>query len=62
MSPAFKVLTSRATRCSFSSIYHLRGAGHDKQQVKEIESIFLKMIILPLAGFGMAGGMVKVLA
>tara|TARA_A100001035_G_scaffold29107_1_gene19540 strand:+ start:543 stop:731 length:189 start_codon:yes stop_codon:yes gene_type:complete len=59
MSPALKVLSSRATRCSFSSIYHLRGAGHDTKQAKEIEGLFKGLVIVPLAGMAAAGCVAK---
>ena len=61
-SAAYKVMASRATRCSFSSVFHLAATGKDPntlKSAKEAESIFIKAIIAPMALFGGAVGVCK---
>mmetsp|Transcript_43485 Transcript_43485/g.136391 ORF Transcript_43485/g.136391 Transcript_43485/m.136391 type:complete len:96 (-) Transcript_43485:1664-1951(-) len=49
-SKAFQVMSRRAVSCSFSSVFHLRSAGY--KQAKEVEDIFKRYVLLPMAGFG----------
>jgi hypothetical protein len=53
-SSAARVLTSRATQCSFSSIYHLKNAGMERKQALHVESIFKYTVVIPLAVIGVA--------
>jgi hypothetical protein len=47
-SVAGQVLRSRALQCSFSSIFHLRRAGMQKDDAKLVENVFLGFVGLPL--------------
>ena len=61
-SQAYRVMASRATRCSFSSVFHLRGTSSDPavlKRAKEIENLFTKAIIVPIGLFGGAVGVFK---
>ena len=45
---AEKVLISRATQCSFSSVFHLSKAGMSASDFKQVKNIFKYTIIAPL--------------
>ena len=45
---AEKVLISRATQCSFSSVFHLNKAGMNSSDFKQVKNIFKLTIIAPL--------------
>jgi hypothetical protein len=47
-SVAGQVLRSRALQCSFSSVFHLRRAGMNKDEAKLVENVFLGSVGLPL--------------
>ena len=49
MSAAGRTLVSRATRCSFSSAFHLKSAGLPSHQAIEVERTVLNFIVLPSA-------------
>ena len=48
-SDASRVITARATQCSFSSVFHLKKAGMDPAQAKEFEDLFSKAVAVPIA-------------
>lgn len=48
ISNAEKVLVSRATQCSFSSIFYLSKAGMNKNDFNRIKNVFKITIITPL--------------
>ena len=52
ISNAEKVLISRATQCSFSSIYHLSKAGMNKNDYNNIKKLFQLTILTPSIFFG----------
>ena len=61
-SKAARVFASRATRCSFSSVFHLRSASSDPaliERAKEIEALFTRAVVLPIGLFGVAVGLFK---
>jgi hypothetical protein len=47
-SVAGQVLRSRALQCSFSSVFHLRRAGMQKDDAKLVENVFLGLVGVPL--------------
>ena len=47
-SSAEKVLISRATQCSFSSVFHLSKAGMSSSDFTQVKNIFKYTIIAPL--------------
>lgn len=48
ISAAEKVLISRATQCSFSSVFHLTKAGMSKSDFHTVKRIFQVTIIAPI--------------
>ncbi len=61
-STAYKVMASRATKCSFSSVFHLASTSSDRRTLriaKQAEDIFIKAIIVPIGVFGGAVGVLK---
>ena len=48
---AARILASRATQCSFSSVFHLRTAGASVNEMKSIKTVFKRGIIMPAALF-----------
>ena len=48
ISTAEKVLISRATQCSFSSVFHLSKAGMSKADFNTVKRLFQLTIIAPI--------------
>lgn len=52
---AARVLQKRAVQCSFSSVFHLRKAGMEGRQAKQVENVFIGVVAVPLAFMGLGG-------
>jgi hypothetical protein len=49
------MLQKRAVQCSFSSVFHLRGAGMNAKDANFAEQVFLSVVALPLGIMGTTG-------
>jgi hypothetical protein len=54
-SAAAQVLRSRALQCSFSSVFHLKRAGMNKDDANFVENLFIGTVALPLMLLGATG-------
>ena len=58
------VLQNRALQCSFSSVFHIRKTAttaESLQEAKQVESIFLNAVGLPIAGMASIGAIVIIM-
>ena len=49
------LLQRRALQCSFSSVFHLRGAGMNAKDAKFVETVFKGAVVFPSLAMGVLG-------
>jgi hypothetical protein len=54
-SAASRVLQKRALQCSFSSVFHLKKAGMNSVEAKNVEQLFMGAVGGPLLAMGAVG-------
>ena len=54
-SSARSLLQRRALQCSFSSVFHLKSTGMDPKDVRVVEDIFQKAVVLPTISIALFG-------